>query len=202
MARWTSKELILNIKTSQEAIIFLEAIQKQIKIVDIFADYIPGKVTIRFEGAKENLKEAIEIAKKIHQMVNGMLYPDSKDLYEYNIGFISKMSGKTFPLKVIERILTLKGFELSRENEILYTKIDYKNIMKVITAIDQMLSEMPYEVSTSSLRDVIVTIAIIKNITIQDTITLLKKTEAIKEDDLQRLILSMEPEQAINLSLK
>ena len=85
MARWTSKEMVLKINSTNEVIMFLEALQKQIKIVNIFADYYPGSVTIRFEGAKEKLKDAIEITKRIHQIVKGMLYPDDEEFYNYDI---------------------------------------------------------------------------------------------------------------------
>ncbi len=63
--------MVLKINSTNEVIMFLEALQKQIKIVNIFADYYPGSVTIRFEGAKEKLKDAIEITKRIHQIVKG-----------------------------------------------------------------------------------------------------------------------------------
>lgn len=202
MARWTAKELVLNTNSSQEAIIFLEAIQKQIKIVDIIADYYPGKITIRFEGAKENLKDAIDIAKELHQLTNGMLYPDTDGFYEYNIEFMSKMTGKTFPVKTLIQILSYKGIETAREEDTIFTKLKHEDLINLIKKIDKTLAEMPYEVSTSSLRHVIATISIVLDNPTSKTIELLKKIKAVEEDELRRLKLVMEPDQVIEKALK
>ena len=117
MARWTSKEIVLNIDSTQEIMLFLEAIQKRIKIVDIFADYQPGKVNIRFEGSKDNLQEAIDITKRIHQITQNMLYPDNNGFFIYDIGHLSRTTGKTFPVKVLVKALTFDGFEATRKEK-------------------------------------------------------------------------------------
>lgn len=202
MARWTAKEMVLNVSSTKEAILVLEAIQKQIKKVDIIADYSLGKVNLRFEGAKEHLKEAIERAKYIQQTVNGMLYPDTEGFYDYEITHISKMIGKTVPIKILLRILEIQGIESSRDENIVYSKIEYKPLIILITAIDDYLGSMPYEVSTKSLREVLVTIAVAKNLTIDEAIALTRKAKTISEDDYKRLILSVEPSQAIDKCLK
>ncbi|MBK5114296.1 MAG: DUF2067 family protein [Candidatus Heimdallarchaeota archaeon] len=202
MARWTAKEMVLKINSTNEAILFLDAVQKQIKIVDIFADYYPGSVTIRFEGAKENLKNAIEIAKRIHQIVNGMLYPDRDDFYNYEIEFLSKVTGKTFPIKPLIQILEIKGYEPQREEGVFYSKIKYDSLLELIVLIDKVMSEIPYEVATSSLRDVILVMAITKNITIEQAIATAKKAKVVEEDELNRLKLIVEPAQALEKSLK
>ena len=120
MARWTSKEMVLSVSGTQEAIMFLEALQKQIKIVDIVADYYPGKVNVRFEGTKDNLQEAIDLAKTLHLITKNMLYPDSNGFFKYDINHLSKVIGKTFPIKVLLKILELNGHEASRkENDLL-----------------------------------------------------------------------------------
>ncbi|NHJ48954.1 MAG: DUF2067 domain-containing protein [Asgard group archaeon] len=202
VARWTSKELVLGIETTQEAIIFLEAIQKQIKIVDIYADYQAGKVTIKLEGTKDNLKDALDITQNIYLFVKDMLYPDKDEYFTFNIGFLSKISGKTFPVKTLLRILTLQDHDPSQVNGAIKTRMDYETLLALIGQLNQIFSEMPYEVATSSLRDVLVTIVLIKNITITDAIKLAKKKKIIAEDDLNRLKLSFEPEQAIEKCLK
>ena len=202
MARWTAKEIVLTISSTKEAIIFLDAIQKQIKIVDILADYYPGKVTIRFEGSKENLKSAIDTAKKIHLMVSEMLYPDNGDRYNYNLEFISKITGKTVPIKTLIRILNLKDYKTTRVDGVITSKIDFETLKKLIEKIRLTISEMPYEVTTTSLKDVLATIVIMKEETIEKTITRAKKAKIIKEDDLNRLQLAMEAEQAIETCLK
>ena len=202
MARWTSKEMVLKINSTQEAILFLEALQKQVKIVDIIADYFPGRVNIRFEGAKENLKEAIEIAKRIHQIVNGMLYPDGDEFYNYDIEFLSKVTGKTFPVNPLLQILKLKGFETKRENGMFYSKITYNEILELITHMDKKMTEIPYEIATSSLRDLIIIIALAKNNTIEQAIALARKAKVVEEDDLNRLTLIVEPTQALEKCLK
>ncbi|NHJ31644.1 MAG: DUF2067 domain-containing protein [Asgard group archaeon] len=203
MARWTSKEIVLKINSTKEAILFLEALQKQIKIVDIIADYYPGRgVTIRFEGDKENLKDAIEIAKRLHQIVNGMLYPDGEDYYHYDIEFLSRVTGKTFPIKPLIQILELKGFETQRSEGTFFSKINYANLVEQINLLDKTMSEIPYEVATSSLRDVILVIAMDKGLTIDQTITITKKAKIVEEDELNRLKLKVEPTQALEKCLK
>ncbi len=194
--------MVLNVNTSKEAILFLEALQKQVKIVDIIADYFPGKVNIRFEGAKENLKEAIEMAKRIHQIVNGMLYPDRADFYNYDIEFLSKTTGKTFPIKPLLQILELKGYETRREKDVIFSKIDYNDLLTLINQMDATMSEIPYEIATSSLRDVIIVIALAENSTIEQAISLAKNAKVVEEDDLNRLNLVVEPTQAIEKCLK
>ena len=158
MARWTAKEMVLSVSSTKEAILVLETIQKQIKKVDIIADYQSGKVNIRFEGAKDHLKDAVERAKNIHQTINGMLYPDADGFYDYDITHISKTIGKTFPVKILLRILELQGIESSRDENIIYSKMSYKPLTQLIIAIDTCLGSMPYEVSTKSLREVLATI--------------------------------------------
>ncbi len=181
---------------------FLEALQNQIKIVDIFADYYPGKVTIRFEGAKEKLKDAMEITKRIHQIVNGMLYPDDEGFYNYDIEFLSKVTGKTFPIKPLLQILDYKGYESQRKEGVFFSKIDYNSLLELITLLDKTLTEIPYEVSTSSLRDVILVIAIAKNTTIDQAIASAKKAKIVEEDELKRLKLIIEPTQALEKCIK
>ncbi len=202
MARWTSKEMVLNVSSTKEAILILEAIQKQIKKVDIVADYNFGKVNIRFEGTKDLLKEAVERAKYINQTINGMLYPDVDGFYDYEITYISKAIGKSVPVKILLRILELQGIESSRDENILFSKIEYNPLVKLINAIDNSLSSMPYEVSTKSLREVLTTIAVVKNLTIEKAIALAQKAKTIGEDEYKRLILSVEPSQAIDKCLK
>jgi len=202
LARWNAKEIVLSIDSTNEAIIFLEAIQKQIKIADIIANYAPGKVTIRFEGAKENIKDAIDMAKNLHQIVSGMLYPDSKDFYNYDLKFLTKITGKTVPLKTLMRILNRQGYEATREEGTINAKIDFKAMKELIILLDKTLGEIPYEVSTSSLRDVIATMIILNDQTSEEAIALAKKKKITKEDDLNRLILAMESEQALEKCLK
>ncbi len=202
MARWRSKEMVLNVSTTNEAILFLEALQKQIKIVDIIADYFPGKVNIRFEGSKDNLKEALDLAKKMHQNICGMLYPDSNDFYVYDIEFLSKTTGKTFPVVPLLQILDIKGFESTRKNGSIIAKIDYKSLIKTITILDKTLNEIPYEVATSSLRDVIITIAVAKDMTAESAVEIAKKAKIVTKDELDRLNLVVEPKQAIEKCLK
>ncbi|MBN1328755.1 MAG: DUF2067 family protein [Candidatus Heimdallarchaeota archaeon] len=202
MARWTAKEIVLNIATSKEAIIFLEAIQKQIKIVDIFADYYPGKVTIRFEGAKENLQDAIEIAKQIHKFVNEMLYPDNEGYYSFDLPFLTKVIGKSVPIKTLLRILNLENYEAIREDDKILAKCNFNTLSEIITKLDESLSNMPYEVSTSSLRDVLATIMIINKVEIETAIADAKKKKIVSKDDLDRLILTIEPEQALEKCIK
>ena len=203
MARWTSKEMVLNVSSTKEAILVLEAMQKQIKMVDIFADYNPpGKVNVRFEGSKEGLKEAVELAKNLHQIVNGMLYPDGEGFYDYEITYISKTIGKTIPVKILLRVLEIQGIESTREENIIYSKIEYEPLIKLIGAIDRNLSSMPYEVSTKSLREVLATIAVAKNLSVEEAIATAKKAKAVDKDELERLTLVVEPTQAIDKCLK
>ncbi|MHA1156319.1 MAG: DUF2067 family protein [Candidatus Heimdallarchaeota archaeon] len=202
MARWTAKEMVLNVSSTEEAILLLEAIQKQIKKVDIVADYNFGKINIRFEGTKDQLKEAVERAKYINQTINGMLYTDADGFYDYEITYISKAIGKSVPVKILLRILELQGIESSRDENILYSKIEYNPLVKLINAIDTCLSSMPYEVSTKSLREVLTTIAVVKNLTVEKALALARKAKTIGEDEYKRLILSVEPSQAIDKCLK
>ncbi|MCK5182696.1 MAG: DUF2067 family protein [Candidatus Heimdallarchaeota archaeon] len=202
MARWTSKEMVLKINSTNEVIMFLEALQKQIKIVDIFADYYPGSITIRFEGAKEKLKDSIEITKRIHQIVNGMLYPDDEEFYNYDIEFLSKVTGKTFPIKPLLQILDYKGYKGHRKEGVFYSKINYNSLLELITLLDKTMTEIPYEVATSSLRDVILVIAIAKNTTIDQAIASAKKAKIVEEDELKRLKLIVEPIQALEKCIK
>ena len=202
MARWTSKEMVLNISSTREAILVLESMQKQIKMVDIIADYTAGKVNIRFEGVKEGLKEAVEIAKNIHQTVNGLLYPDSNGFYDYDITHLSKMTGKTIPIQVLLRILEIQGIESSREENFIYSKITYEQLIELINSIDSNLSLMPYEVATKSLREVLATIAVARKLTIEEVIAIAKKAKMIEEDEYNRLNLTIEPSQAIEKCLK
>lgn len=194
--------MVLKINSTNEVIMFLEALQKQIKIVNIFADYYPGSVTIRFEGAKEKLKDAIEITKRIHQIVKGMLYPDDEEFYNYDIEFLSKVTGKTFPIKPLLQILDYKGYDGHRKEGVFYSKINYNSLLGLITLLDKTMTEIPYEVATSSLRDVILVIAIAKNTTIDKAIASAKKAKIVEEDELNRLKLVVEPTQALEKCIK
>jgi hypothetical protein len=193
--------MVLNIDSTQEAILFLEAIQKQIKIVDIFADYYPGKVNIRFEGSKDNLQEAIDITKRIHQITQNMLYPDENGFFRYDIGHLSRTTGKTFPIKVLLKALTFDGFDATKKENDIITKIEYKELQKIINKIDEIMSSMPYEVTTNSLRDVITIIAFAKKISTEEAVTLARKNDILNEDELQRLTLKLEQDQALEKCL-
>lgn len=197
-----SKEIVLGISSTQEAIIFLEAIQKQIKTVDIIADYIPGKVTIRFEGAKENLNDALDLARNIHQMVKGMLYPDDNQNFIYDITFLSKVTGKTFPLKTLIKILQLQNYQAIQEDGVLITRINFESLSNLILLIDKIYSEMPYEIASSSLRDMLTILTISKSITINNAIDIAKKQKVITEDELNRLKLSIDPDNALEKCLE
>jgi hypothetical protein len=201
LARWTSKEMVLNISGTKEAIMFLEALQKQVKIVDIIADYYPGKVNIRFEGTKDNLQEAIDITKRIHLITKNMLYPDENGLYQYDIEHLSRVTGKTFPIKVLLKIITLNGQNATRDENELITDLDFTTIKKIIQQIDEKMSEMPYEVSTGNLRDAVTIIAVVENITAENAVALARKKAIIEEDELQRLTLKYELEQALEKCL-
>ena len=64
------------------------------------------------------------------------------------------------------------------------------------------MTEIPYEVATSSLRDVILVIAIAKNTTIDKAIASAKKAKIVEEDELNRLKLVVEPTQALEKCIK
>jgi hypothetical protein len=130
-----------------------------------------------------------------------MLYPDKDQNFSYDITFLSKILGKTFPVKTLLRILKLQEYNPIRTNGTIKTQIDYSSLTKLINEISKVFNEMPYEVSTSSLRDVLVTIVVIKNIALPEAINHAKKQKIIKEDELNRLVLDLEPEQAIEKCL-
>jgi len=202
MARWSAKEVILKIDSTKEAILFLDTIQKQIKTVDIIADYYPGKVTVRFEGAKENLKDATEQARAIHLMIRKMLYPDLEGMYHYNLNFIPKLLKKTIPTKVLLRVLRFKDYKVEREEELLFTNVTFDALSSLIQTINDLLEEMPYEISTNSLRQVLTTIAIVKDEPLSKAIARAKKAKIVTVDDLARMKLIMEPDQALEKCLQ
>ena len=80
--------------------------------------------------------------------------------------------------------------------------MNFDSLSNLIITIDKVYNEMPYEVATSSLRDVLTIIVIFKNITIKEAIDIAKKRKIISEDDLNRLKLTLEPDQAIEKCLK
>ena len=202
MAKWTAKEIVIKVANVNEAILFLEALQKQIKTVDIIADYFPSKVFIRLEGAKEHLKNAIGQVKELHQIVKSMLYPDLDNFFEFNLTFLSQMTGKTFPVKTLLRILTLQGYESFQEGDALITQAPYKTLEPLLSLLDTLLENMPYEISTASLRDVLATIAILREETVEDALVLAWAAAILKEDEYHRLSLCCEPEQAVEKVLK
>ncbi|MBD3193106.1 MAG: DUF2067 domain-containing protein [Candidatus Heimdallarchaeota archaeon] len=202
LARWTVKELVLKIESTKEAILFLEALQKYVKKVDIIADYYPGKATIKLEGAKEHIQDELELVKELHKTVKGIIYPDYEGFFDYDLTFLSKMMGKSFPVKLLEKILVLKGYETIREDRTLISKVDYETFKNLLNELDRVLSNIPYEVSTASLRNVLVIIALTKDLAIPEAIQLANEQGIIREDDYQRLKLKIEPEQAIKKCLK
>ncbi|MCF2142608.1 MAG: DUF2067 domain-containing protein [Candidatus Heimdallarchaeota archaeon] len=202
MARQAAKEVVLKIDTTKEAILFLDTIQKQIKIVDIIADYYPGKVTIRFEGAKENLKDAAELSRTIYQNIRGMLYADPQGLYYYNLGFLPKLLGKAVPVKTLVQVLQLKAYKVDRSEESLITNVTFDELTNLIKAIDELMKKMPYEISTKNLRHVLATIALIKNESLPKAISRAKKAKIVEEDEFARMKLIIEPEQALEKCLK
>lgn len=202
MARWTVKELVLKIESTKEAILFLEALQKHVKKVDIIADYYPGKVTIKLEGAKEHIQEELELVKELHKTVKGIIYSDYEGFFDYDLTFLSKMMGKTLPARLLEKILELKGYETIREDHIIISKIDYENFKNILNKLDKVLANIPYEVATTSLRNVLVIIALTKDVAIPKAIQLAEEQGIIKEDNYQRLKLKIEPKQAIKKCLK
>jgi hypothetical protein len=202
LAKWTSKELFLTTKSSKEGILFLEALQKLVKTVDIIADYFPGKLNIRFEGNKDQLQDAIETANDIHRIVNGMLYPDIEGFYDFDIAHLNKIGRKSLPIQTLTQILQYKGYETFREENIIVTKATYQEMTAIMTALNNVLDNMPYEVATTSLKQVLATIAIVKELPVKKIIKEGKKAEIIQEDDLKRLSLAIEAKQAVEKYLK
>jgi hypothetical protein len=197
MARWTAKEMTISTENSNEAILYLEALQKQIKTVDIIADYYPGKISIRFEGTKDHLQEALEKAKDLHTIIKRMIYPDREGFYEYNLNYLMKVTGKTIPVKALMWALHYLKYPSQRSDHHIASEIEEKELKTLISSLDKKLEEMPYNVSTTSLRNVLAVIATVKKLTIEETITLAKDATIIKEDELQRLSLAIEPKQAL-----
>ena len=64
------------------------------------------------------------------------------------------------------------------------------------------MKEMPYEISTSNLRHVLATIAVIKNETLAMAISRAKKVKIVEEDEYARMKLVLEPEQALEKCLQ
>ncbi|MEA2070075.1 MAG: DUF2067 family protein [Asgard group archaeon] len=197
MARWLTKEMTLNVSKSREAILYLDALQKQIKTVDIVADYYPGKIYIKFEGANEHLQDALEQAKRLHKIIKGMLYKNIEGYYTYYVPFLIKKTGKTFPIEPLVSLLELLEYETFKEEEKIYSEIKYNELQHVINLFLKALNEMPYAVSTSSLRNILAILAVYKKISVEEALDLAQKAAIIKEDAQKRLLLKMEPTQAL-----
>lgn len=168
--------MVIRVSNNEERVFFINQLER-IKVVDLYLSAKPGYIRLRLAGSRENVKLAISEIKHIQKQTKGLLYPDSKGLFNYEIGFLFREAGATIRVELLRKLLQYKGYKIdSSTSDFIKSDAPLEVIIDLINSLNSLIREFK-RISPKVVREMIATLAVLTDL---DPFTILDRALELK----------------------
>ncbi|USS40701.1 DUF2067 family protein [Thermococcus aggregans] len=184
-----------------------EELMKELQKLELPAFiYVHGKLNslkINIQGTKDEIREAMQKVREIHQRVRSRLYPDKRGFYQYNIDDIFREAGTSVSIPILIRTLELLGEKVElKDSNRLITSLPWKEIVELTKKLGKALSEIALQ-TTRQIREVVLPIAVVFELDPEEVLDLALELEVAEyKEDKFKYELIKNKEQALEIMLK
>ncbi|MDK2983813.1 MAG: uncharacterized protein PWP19_1291 [Thermococcaceae archaeon] len=196
------KVMVIHVKDDIEK----EELMKELQKLELPAFiYVHGKLNslkVNIQGTKDEIREAMQKVRDIHQRVRSRLYPDRRGLYQYNIDDIFREAGTSVAVPILLKTLELLGETAELRDNRLISSLPWSEIVELTKKLGDALSEIALQ-TTRQIREVVLPIAIAFELDPQEVLDLaLELGVAEYKEDKFKYELIKNKEQALEIMLK
>ena len=164
--------MVIRVSNNEERDFFINQLER-IKVIDLYLSAKPGYIRLRLAGSRENVKLAISEIKHIQKQTKGLLYPDSKGLFNYEIGFLFREAGATIRVELLRKLLQYKGYKIdSSSSDFIKSDASLQVIIDLIHNLSSLIRETDVFIKPKVVREQIAVLAVISDL---DPFTILER---------------------------
>ncbi|MCD6189350.1 MAG: DUF2067 family protein [Thermococcus sp.] len=183
-----------------------EELMKELQKLELPAFiYVHGKLNslkINIQGTKDEIREAMQKVRDIHQRVRSRLYPDRRGFYQYNIDDIFREAGTSVSIPILLKTLELLGEKVELRDNRLISSLPWSEIVELTKKLGKALSDIALQ-TTRQIREVVLPIAVAFELDPEDVLdTALELGVAEYKEDKFKYELIKNKEQALEIMLK
>ena len=136
------REVVIHVKSDDEAMEILKALRKHLRSFNTYARYERGKIRLTIYGSKDHVKVALNEIKGIYRRIKKAMYRDKDGMYQYDASLITEKSRTSVSLRDLGKILELKGHKCSIEGTSLKTDIKLEEVVYLARKYRELIDEM------------------------------------------------------------
>ncbi|HHI01420.1 MAG TPA: DUF2067 domain-containing protein [Thermococcus litoralis] len=183
-----------------------EELMKELQKLELPAFiYVHGKLNslkINIQGTKDEIREAMQKVRDIHQRVRSRLYPDRRGFYQYNIDDIFREAETSVSIPILLKTLELLGEKVELRDNRLISSLPWSEIVELTKKLGKALSDIALQ-TTRQIREVVLPIAVAFELDPEDVLdTALELGVAEYKEDKFKYELIKNKEQALEIMLK
>ncbi|EHR79400.1 hypothetical protein OCC_07751 [Thermococcus litoralis DSM 5473] len=196
------KVMVIHVKDDIEK----EELMKELQKLELPAFiYVHGKLNslkINIQGTKDEIREAMQKVRDIHQRVRSRLYPDRRGFYQYNIDDIFREAGTSVSVPILLKTLELLGEKAELRDNRLISSLPWNEIVELTKKLGEALSEVALQ-TTRQIREVVLPIAVAFELEPEEVLDIaLELGVAEYKEDKFKYELIKNKEQALEIMLK
>ncbi|MCO6041963.1 DUF2067 family protein [Thermococcus alcaliphilus] len=196
------KVMVIHVKDDIEK----EELMKELQKLELPAFiYVHGKLNslkINIQGTKDEIREAMQKVRDIHQRVRSRLYPDRRGFYQYNIDDIFREAGTSVSVPILLKTLELLGEKAELRDNRLISSLPWNEIVELTKKLGEALSEVALQ-TTRQIREVVLPVAIAFELEPEEVLDIaLELGVAEYKEDKFKYELIKNKEQALEIMLK
>lgn len=196
------KVMVIHVKDDIEK----EELMKELQKLELPAFiYVHGKLNslkVNIQGTKDEIREAMQKVREIHQRVRSRLYPDRRGLYQYNIDDIFREAGTSVSVPILLKTLELLGEKAELRDNRLISSLPWNEIVELTKKLGEALSEVALQ-TTRQIREVVLPIAVAFELEPEEVLDIaLELGVAEYKEDKFKYELIKNKEQALEIMLK
>ncbi|ALV62131.1 hypothetical protein ADU37_CDS04320 [Thermococcus sp. 2319x1] len=196
------KVMVIHVRDEVEK----EELMKELQKLELPAFvYVHGRLNslkINIQGTKDEIREAMQKIREIHQRVRSRLYPDRRGFYQYNIDDIFREAGTSVSVPVLLKTLELLGEKAELRDNRVISSLPWNEIVELTKKLGEALSEIALQ-TTRQIREVVLPIAVAFELEPEEVLDIaLELGVAEYREDKFKYELIKNKEQALEIMLK
>jgi len=136
------REIILHVKSDDEAMEILKTLRKHLRSFNTYTRYEKGKIRLTIYGSKDQIKVALNEIRGIQKRIKKAMYKDKDGMYQYDISLITEKSRTSVSLKDLSKILELKGYKCSVQDDSLKTDVNFEEIVYLARKYRELIDKI------------------------------------------------------------
>ncbi|WP_175059026.1 DUF2067 family protein [Thermococcus sp. 2319x1] len=196
------KVMVIHVRDEVEK----EELMKELQKLELPAFvYVHGRLNslkINIQGTKDEIREAMQKIREIHQRVRSRLYPDRRGFYQYNIDDIFREAGTSVSVPILLKTLELLGEKAELRDNRVISSLPWNEIVELTKKLGEALSEIALQ-TTRQIREVVLPIAVAFELEPEEVLDIaLELGVAEYREDKFKYELIKNKEQALEIVLK